>query len=90
MSPDAGLHAGSRWTLLEQGRFVVGRCDDCGFATPARRARASAESDLLAHADLCEAPLVVDLAGVGLEEGGGVAGKGVASGRERLSAQGRS
>jgi hypothetical protein len=54
MSLDDGP-SGPRWTILARGSFLVGRCDDCGFTTAARRARYSAESDLRAHEILCGA-----------------------------------
>ena len=107
MSTDAGPHASSSWRLVEQGSFVLGRCEVCGFTSAARRARFSAESDMRAHELLCAA--ATDLAGdapdtgtvpsvpkdasaVGPEAPSAddrLAGE-VASGRERLSAQGRS
>ncbi|MDC5697285.1 hypothetical protein OO014_08455 [Intrasporangium calvum] len=62
------------WTPFERGRFMFGRCDICGFETPARRASYSVGVDMQAHALLCRAEEAAD----------------VASGRERLSAQGRS
>jgi len=107
MSTDAGPDAGSSWRLVEQGSFVLGRCEVCGFTSAARRARFSAASDMLAHELLCAAatdvagetpdagavPTVqMDASAEGPEStraGGGTAGE-VASGRERLSAQGRS
>lgn len=49
-SPDAP----PRWTFQTRGAFTFGHCLVCGFRTPARRARYSAESDLKAHTLLCE------------------------------------
>lgn len=43
------------WTIEVRGRFTVGTCRGCGYVTPARRARYSAEKDLEAHSLLCEA-----------------------------------
>ena len=58
MSTDAGLDAGRdgerSWSLVERGSFVLGRCEACGFQSPARRARFSAESDIRAHEVVCE------------------------------------
>lgn len=47
--------APQRWTFQTRGAFTFGHCVVCGFRTPARRARYSAELDLQAHALLCEA-----------------------------------
>ena len=43
------------WTFESRGPFTFGHCLVCGFRTPARRARYSAETDLRTHALLCEA-----------------------------------
>ena len=112
MSTDSGPHAGSSWRLVEQGSFVLGRCEVCGFRSAARRARFSAESDMRAHELLC--PAATDLAGhapdteplpsvptATVPADASASGpetpsaddrlaEEVASGRERLSAQGRS
>ena len=45
---------GRRWTLADRGSFVVGTCGGCGYTSPARRARFTAESDMLAHELLCD------------------------------------
>jgi hypothetical protein len=45
----------SPWTFESRGPFTFGHCQVCGFRTPARRARYSAEEDLRTHAMLCEA-----------------------------------
>ena len=42
------------WTIAERGSFVVGTCEACGYTSPARRARFTAESDMLAHEILCD------------------------------------
>ena len=58
MSPDPGPAPDPpdrRWTLVHQGAFVRGRCDACGYVSPARRARATVESDLEAHEVLSQA-----------------------------------
>ncbi|GAA6527357.1 hypothetical protein [Intrasporangium sp. DVR] len=46
---------GTTWTTLERGAFMFGRCDACGFETPARRASYSLEMDRDAHTVLCHA-----------------------------------
>jgi hypothetical protein len=58
-----------RWTFSTRGAFTFGTCVVCGFRTPARRARYSAETDLRAHTLLCEAAeeLHADSVGEGLE-----------------------
>lgn len=43
-----------RWNFEARGPFTFGTCLVCGFRTPARRARYSAEMDLKAHDLLCE------------------------------------
>src|SRR3954468_14558238 len=96
------LHAGSTpagsWTIVEQGSFLIGRCEGCGFVSAARRARFSAESDMRAHELLCRQEgsseqTADEPAGAPSSAGAPevAAGPGLgASGRERLSAQGRS
>ena len=49
---DASAHT---WTPVERGAFMFGRCDCCGFQSPARRASHSVESDMRAHEVLCHA-----------------------------------
>ena len=49
------------WTLVERGSFMFGRCDECAFATPARRARYSVDADMGAHAVICHANRTVDV-----------------------------
>ncbi|WP_374970568.1 hypothetical protein [Terrabacter sp. BE26] len=75
--------AGS-WVLEQRGSFVLGRCEACGFTTSARRARFSVETDMLAHTPVC-----VGAASAPRPQGAPGVHVG-ASGRERLSAQGRS
>ena len=79
------------WGLVDRGNFVVGQCEVCGFTSPARRARYSAESDMLAHEILCHAALDAHdaLHGHAVARSAGPEEE-VASGRQRLSAQGRS
>jgi hypothetical protein len=43
------------WTVEFRGAFTFGRCLVCGFESPARRARYSAEADMRAHELLCGA-----------------------------------
>ena len=47
------------WTSVERGAFMFGRCDRCGFESPARRAIQSVESDMSAHEVLCHSVEVV-------------------------------
>jgi hypothetical protein len=98
-SADAdGANASPTWTLVERGSFVFGVCSICGFTSPGRRAHYSAESDLSGHEILSHGPAEVpDMAPSGALEPGSadeveapLASGEVASGRERLSAQGRS
>lgn len=49
------------WALVERGSFLFGRCDACGYQTPGRRARYSAEADMGAHAVICHASRTVGL-----------------------------
>lgn len=79
MSLDDGP-SGPRWTILARGSFLVGRCDECGFTTAARRARYTAESDLRAHEILCSATAETSE----VEQGGQVA-PGGPSGPERAA-----
>ena len=57
MAPDSRSTAEDastpRWTIVERGAFMFGRCDRCGSQSPARRAGHSIESDMRAHAILC-------------------------------------
>ena len=104
MEPMAGPSgAGERpdpapsWTVDERGSFLIGECTMCGHRSPARRARYSVASDMRAHEILCHAAQSVAVADdieqvlTGLVGPGADAfGASVASGRERLSALGRS
>ncbi|MEO7752871.1 MAG: hypothetical protein ABIS35_05605 [Terracoccus sp.] len=51
------LHAGPPddvpWDVVRNGAFLVGRCSDCGFSGPARRAGHSVETDMRTHEVLC-------------------------------------
>lgn len=49
-SPDPS----ARWTFESHGSFLFGHCLVCGFRSPGRRARYSAENDMRAHTLLCE------------------------------------
>src|SRR4051812_5884261 len=97
------LHTGSGsadgWTIVEQGSFVIGRCDACGFTSAARRARFSAETDMRDHVSLCvwqgSKGLATDgpparATATAPPQGPAADPEVGASGRERLSAQGRS
>ena len=59
MAPDSRSTAedpsGATWTSVERGAFMFGRCERCGFESPARRANHSLESDMRAHTILCQA-----------------------------------
>ncbi len=59
MAPDSGSTpedaSAPTWTSVERGAFMFGRCDRCGFQSPARRAIHSLESDMRAHEVLCHA-----------------------------------
>jgi hypothetical protein len=59
MAPDSRSTAedasAPTWTSVERGAFMVGRCDRCGFESPARRASYSVESDMRTHSILCRA-----------------------------------
>ena len=63
MAPDSGSTpedaSAHTWTSVERGAFMFGRCDRCGFQSPARRASHSLESDMRAHEILCAAEAVV-------------------------------
>lgn len=54
MGPPSSPGAPPAWTFQTRGAFTFGHCLVCGFRTPARRARYSAEMDLTAHTLLCE------------------------------------
>lgn len=60
-SPDSS----SRWTFESSGSFLFGRCHVCGFRSPGRRARYSAESDMRAHTLLCQSAEVLRAEEVG-------------------------
>ena len=74
----------------------MGQCATCDWTSPARRARYSVEADMAAHEVLCRSSVAVanrtddDVAIPGPATAGVAAADVVASGRERLSAQGRS
>ncbi|ADU49455.1 hypothetical protein Intca_2960 [Intrasporangium calvum DSM 43043] len=57
------------WSPFERGPFMFGRCDLCGFETPARRASYSVEMDMTSHAVLCHStpPAVADIEVTGSE-----------------------
>lgn len=84
MPPDAPAPA--PWSVVERASFLVGRCDACAWTSPARRARFSVETDMRAHEVLCRSAAGVDERDAAADVQQDV----VASGRERLSAQGRS
>ncbi|HET8986934.1 MAG TPA: hypothetical protein VFN43_00350 [Humibacillus sp.] len=94
MPPDAPAPA--PWTVAERGSFLLGCCETCGWTSPARRARHSVETDLRAHEVLCRSGPTEEVEAAGAVEGldgaevAVVEPDDVASGRERLSAQGRS
>ncbi|GAA2160394.1 hypothetical protein FHX52_3076 [Humibacillus xanthopallidus] len=85
MRPD--VEAADPWTVVVRGSFLVGLCGTCAWSSPARRARYSVEGDMRAHEVLCRSAAPA-------QEPVGSRATGqpddVASGRERLSAQGRS
>ncbi|TQM61789.1 hypothetical protein [Humibacillus xanthopallidus] len=88
MPPDA--EAADPWSVTVRGSFFVGRCGTCAWTGPARRARFSVAADMTAHEVLCRSAATQD---VPIPAGARVTaevGEVVASGRERLSAQGRS
>jgi hypothetical protein len=85
MPPDA--EAAAPWSVTVRGSFFVGRCDTCAWTGPARRARFSVEADMTAHEVLCRSAATED---VPIAAGVPAPPEDVASGRERLSAQGRS
>jgi hypothetical protein len=85
MPPDA--EAADPWSVTVRGSFFVGSCGTCAWTGPARRARFSVEADMRAHEVLCRSAASQD---VPVEIGVHAPPEVVASGRERLSAQGRS
>jgi hypothetical protein len=79
------------WSVVERASFLVGRCDACAWTSPARRARYSVVTDMRAHEVLCRSAAEVDeRLAAGADVQADVHADVVASGRERLSAQGRS
>lgn len=58
-TPDA-----PRWTLEHRGSFLFGQCRVCGFTSPGRRARHSAEDDMRAHTLLCRSAEALQPEGV--------------------------
>ena len=98
--PSANGHAGLPVGTRERGSFTFGTCHGCGWSGPGRRARALAAPDAVRHLDPAGGPGWGDRGGVGpgtevrtLTGSGredGPEGKVCASGRERLTARGRS
>ncbi|HHU11020.1 MAG TPA: hypothetical protein GXZ60_13555 [Intrasporangiaceae bacterium] len=41
------------WTMIDKGSFVLGRCEVCGWTSPARRAYATVEREGIKHAEVC-------------------------------------
>ena len=85
MPPDA--EAAAPWSVVVRGSFLVGLCGTCAWTSPARRARYSVEGDMRAHEVLCSSAAAADVL---IAAGASGHPDDVASGRERLSAQGRS